>query len=70
MSGWRPIESAPKNGERIVCWAPGWDDWYVLAWKHNPRTTLDYFGDPIEDDDYDRPDQQPTHWHPLAKLPG
>ena len=66
---WQPIETAPKHGRNIICWAHGWDYWQALAWKHNPRTKLDYFGDPYEMDDYHHADNQPTHWLPVPQVP-
>jgi hypothetical protein len=81
---WRTIDSAPKDGSRIVCWAKGWDTPSLLCWKRNERIANarkrgedvedlvdEYFGDPWEWDDYGmaRPGQGPTHWHPLDQFP-
>lgn len=51
---WRPIESAPKDGSRVLCWAEGWEPTF-LVWKENTRFKPSrwYFGDPNEMDDYD-----------------
>ena len=76
---WKSIETAPKDGSRILCWAQGWRSPVFLVWKTNRRITgahergemLDwtdsYFGDPNEMDDYDfAADCRPTHWLPLT----
>lgn len=85
MSEWQSIESAPKDGTRICCWAAHFDGPCFLRWKTNPRIvhahtqgqsmdlSASYFGDPDESDDYDlalRLDGgAPTHWLPLPDLP-
>lgn len=82
MHGWQPIESAPKDGSLIVCWAAGWESPCFLRWKTNRRIQItpvsergglvpDYFGDSYESDDYElaRPDGGPSHWHPLEAFP-
>jgi len=80
---WLTIESAPKDGTRILCWAADFDDPCFLAWKTNPRIVqahsvnqyldlaANYFGDPDEMDDYDlaKTDGGPTHWMPLPAPP-
>lgn len=81
---WQLIDTAPKDGTKIVCWAKGWVPVF-LCWKTNSRivesrkrdpASVDdmadsYFGDPQELDDYDlaKPRQGPTHWHPLQPTP-
>lgn len=79
---WQPIETAPKDGTPVLC---GWQrsgDRGFLVWKHNHRIkhaheqgsmmdhAEDYFGDPIEYDDYDLalPSGGPTHWFDLPRL--
>ena len=66
---WQPIETAPRNGTRVLCWGPEWDHPDLLIWKLNQRVT--YFGDPLEMDDYAlaKPENRPTHWMPLPPLP-
>lgn len=61
---WLPIESAPKDGRRILCWADGWDAIF-LVWKLNKRINKSYYGNPCEDDDYEYVGSCPTHWLPL-----
>jgi hypothetical protein len=60
---WQPIETAPKDGRRIlVCCAADdlfvvaqWriDDW-ITCWDHTSPSSFDY---------------QVTHWMPLPGLP-
>lgn len=65
---WKPIEEAPRDGNRIICYAPGWEDWEVRAWKSNPRfkPPKEYWGCPREWDDYDMIDNQPSMWWPVV----
>jgi len=76
---WQPISTAPKDGSRILCWAPDFNDPCFLVWKTNPRIVhahgqgqslelaTSYFGDPNEMDDYDlaEADGGPTLWLPI-----
>jgi hypothetical protein len=82
---WRPIAEAPKDGSRVLCWAPGWEPCFLI-WKLNPRITdmrslpgdaniethpQAYFGDPLEMDDYELAAQGhgPTLYMPLPLPP-
>lgn len=76
MIGWQPIETAPRDGTIIpCCWQGRHEDrrfeadWVALRWKRNPRTNEEYFGDPVESDDYSYVTDQPTHWFDLPKVP-
>jgi hypothetical protein len=80
---WLPIETAPRDGSTLVCFRLDWESWCALRFKTNHRIVeahIDghsmelaeqYFGDPVEMDDYDlaREDGGPTHWHPLMSPP-
>lgn len=55
MSGWQPIETAPKDGGIILVW----DDGVALAWWHEQ-------GYWTEDEGMI---SRPTHWMPLPKPP-
>lgn len=65
--GWRPIESAPKDGTRVLAYWPHLAH-PVVAWvqhgRRDPRWTAAIygaFGTKIT--------PQPTHWQPLAAAP-
>lgn len=76
--GWRPIETAPKDGTSVlllgwpgqehgVCvgyWEPHFDynEWTQESTDSSCWTYDDYDQDPIED-------WQPTHWMPLPAKP-
>jgi hypothetical protein len=82
MNSWQPIETAPRDGSRVLCWAPGWQP-CLLIWKLNNRIqyahsqkamldhAIEYFGDYDEWDDYDLAlsGNGPTHWLPLPEPP-
>ena len=61
MSDWLPIETAPRDGTKILVWRPresndyeahaDVDAWMGKSWWHSRRA------------------QQPTHWMPLPMPP-
>lgn len=81
---WEPIDTAPKDGTRILCHKKGWDCPVFLIWKTNSRivdahrfgenTELseEYFGDCVEYDDYDLAELEngPSHWLRLPPFKG
>lgn len=67
-SGWRPIETAPKDGSLVDLWVGGhrvpdchWTGviWYSPHWKYDCGAEID----PA------RGDPDPTHWMPLPDPP-
>ena len=58
--GWRPIETAPKDGTRILVWVEGAESHEIVGWLgdcwFNGDVTDFMFGDP-------------THWMPLPEPP-
>lgn len=48
---WQPIDTAPKDGSKIVCWANGWDDPCFLVWKTNYRIVESRKHDPASVND-------------------
>ena len=66
---WRPIETAPKDGNRI--WLSGWQPdsasgtrgyWWLMvgAW-HGDEWVLEMFGE--------SPAMEPTYWQPIPERP-
>ena len=63
MNDWKPISTAPRDGQNIIVWRPddplnearkahaGLDCWSHDSWWHSRRN------------------QQPTHWMPLPSAP-
>ncbi len=62
MSNWQPIDTAPKDGRRVLlCNLPvSWI--YVGHWDDDEEC-----GQCWRDDDHERAD--PTHWQPLPEAP-
>lgn len=65
MSEWQPIESAPKDGTRVLLWASGWRHPFVghastepnMAWLDVPTPTATQI------------EVFTTHWQPLPESP-
>ena len=78
---WQPIESAPKDGARVLVLRGGhasfniWKTNHMVALCHEGGGMLEcqesYFGDENEWDDYDlaKPENFPTHWMLLPAAP-
>lgn len=63
-SGWRPIETAPKDGRRIIVFRPTSNREYI------PRVGEDYFSKRLDDVwAMSNSSHQPTHWMPLPEPP-
>jgi hypothetical protein len=78
---WKPIESAPKNGDELIGFRPD-QGVFVFRWALMEEfVAKDMHGDPIEDYDEDQADWwhdrwgwmedelRPTHWMPLPDPP-
>ena len=60
---WQPIETAPKDGTRVLLFFPGFViPVWVGDWHEGWRPEYGVRTPPIEDD--------PTHWMPLPAPPG
>lgn len=71
--GWRPIETAPKDGTMILAWMSGGAEsrphyslihWFDFGWGGSWTITLPGLG---SDPGYE--DSAFTHWQPLPKPP-
>ena len=76
--GWMPIESAPKDGTRVLLWSQMSEDIYSGYWSSNlPSTLPEIEGYWLERPyaEYDRegypyrPIHEVTHWRPLPAPP-
>lgn len=68
MSGWQPIETAPKDGTRIWAWFPLAKQAYAINWRENiyeqkPNWTLD------DGESATLTYDPPTRWMPLPDSP-
>lgn len=60
--GWQPIETAPKDGRRVLLWSAAWHDDPSSGWFGGVRGWyLAYEAGPFK--------HQPTHWMPLPPPP-
>lgn len=67
-AGWRPIETAPRNGTRVLVWRPRESD------DHVAHAGVDHWRDDNAGGGSgswyrSRRYQQPTHWMPLPAPP-
>ena len=60
VCGWQPIETAPKDGTRVLIYPSHFMDGknQSVAWWNGEAWTDD-----------EGPDMHPTHWHPLPDDP-
>lgn len=63
-AGWRPIETAPKDGTHVLAWFPEPEEYEVMIVRYWADGELWMTVGPVEDDVY------PTHWMPLPAAPG
>ena len=67
-SGWREMDSAPKDGTLVLCWRKGHGPFEAQWLVDGTEGDDDYFAgwvDPWADDEV-----VPTHWRPRIDLPG
>lgn len=73
LGAWLPIETAPKDGTRIMVFCPwvgvcGPANWDVCWFAKKPRPFWTHWGERIWGTSRVREDQ-PTHWMPLPDPP-
>lgn len=69
MSEWQPIETAPKDGRKILLWCPTLNNMIQAQWRVHDMggEWVDIWNnDPIEDM---QGVAYPTHWMPLPNPP-
>jgi hypothetical protein len=77
MSEWQPIETAPRNGERIMIYSSckveiakwgGYPNLWGIKDEHGyvPDIWIGWIGD---DANYDSEFYPPKYWMPLPKMP-
>jgi len=59
--GWRPIETAPRDGQKFLIW----DGWHICLASYEMGKYLATHG---KTDDTRRP-SEPSHWMPLPEAP-
>jgi hypothetical protein len=73
MRLWQPIETAPKDGTKIMLYCPrlgvcGPGHWEVQRYLRRPKPFWSHWGETIWGIQWLRADQ-PTHWMPLPEPP-
>lgn len=68
MSEWQPIESAPRDGTKVLCFAPG-KKRPVYAMDKVATTQVDFVKVSINKWWAERPDNAYTHWMLLPAPP-
>ena len=72
MDGWRPIETAPKDGTRIMLYRPtGWKHAKIVFGYWNTNGRVHYFQHDMEflEGKNVARREKPTHWMPLPQPP-
>ena len=59
MTGWQPIETAPKDGNHVIAFWPGYKRPCIMWWNK---------ADQAFESESDR-NEAPTHWMPLPHPP-
>ena len=70
VTGWQDIESAPKDGTKILAHAGG--ECYVIAWLNGEETDAGndwWYVDDNKHGPFPLRGESPTHWIPLPKPP-
>jgi len=65
MTEWQPIETAPKDGRRILVYAETWPEIAVAEWRDKGITLEGWRLHPFNDID----PEPLTHWMPLPEPP-
>lgn len=64
-NGWRPIETAPKDGTAVLLYADSWElTWGIQAGRFYDGEWMCWGGAVPENDE-----DGPTHWQPLPPPP-
>lgn len=66
--GWRPIETAPRDGTDVLVWTPGYDC-NVAFWGTDDWQSGHWFTSGGHDGTSMTPGQGPSHWMPLPEGP-
>jgi hypothetical protein len=69
LPGWRPIESAPKEGQRVLLTGKGYQgtEWVCEGWHDAHRGS--WWEANVDDSDTHGMAIYPTHWQPLPPPP-
>ena len=69
MTDWQPMETAPRDGTRILVFTPGEKEWDGVMTAKWCKTYNCWWGDPNEASEYDPDSLEPTLWMPTPALP-
>lgn len=73
-TGWQPIETAPKDGTKILVWDQEYKEWEKVTWKENWegsdfRYQFKWCVWLSGEDEVHTVVENPTHWMPLPGDP-
>ena len=67
--GWRPIETAPKDGKPIDVWTKGGERWSDVKWDKKKCYWVAWQLGDFDNMGFIRLDSDPTHWMPHPSPP-
>ena len=66
---WMTIDSAPKDGTRVLVWSPGLEQVFLAEWTEIFDDAGQWMPEYAEVPMLDEPEDHPTHWMPLPPAP-
>jgi len=68
-SNWKPIDTAPKNGDWIILYYPSYISEKVTPARFVDDPAVGYIWEGVDGYSYPNGEDSPTHWMPLPEPP-